>query len=499
MAGRRLHAGSIFRFALEITTLLLYTACIDAQDLDCLSGVDPVGNQRVVGMAGGKIFINYRRDDSRADSGRLYDRLNARYPNRVFRDVGSLEPGVEWHEAIERVLGTSDACVVVIGKEWVNIAGPTGTRRLDDPRDTVRQEIVTALKRGMRVFPVLVGGAKMPPEEELPEDLHSLARLNALEITEQDWDQGFEKLADALDRTLGVHHAPPAPPAKASRTKPILIGAGALVAVAVIAIVVNNSTQKPPVEVIREVPGASNSVPPDTSIEKPTPAAAGSKSGPSAASFGHTGTSGDSGGRQAPSGSPQEPGASGSEPPPPVISEPPRINPSQFVGNWRALVTGPGQQLLESIDLYPDYSFHDTLNGATAALGRWQYNAAEDTIDVVNAVNILNNGAKFVCKLRNQGGTGFAGSCLDQTQLSWTVAMTHEGGVSQEVQSIPRVEVSSLTLGEKQAFAQVLGLMPCTCGCNMTLLVCLHTDRNCNVSPALAQTQLATFLTLTRR
>jgi len=43
-------------------------------------------------MASRKLFINYRRDDSRADAGRLYDRLHARYPGRVFRDVGSLEP-----------------------------------------------------------------------------------------------------------------------------------------------------------------------------------------------------------------------------------------------------------------------------------------------------------------------------------------------------------------------------------------------------------------------
>ena len=56
-----------------------------------------------------RIFINYRRDDSRADSGRLYDRLLTRFPSQVFRDVGSLEPGVEWHEAIARVNGVQFA------------------------------------------------------------------------------------------------------------------------------------------------------------------------------------------------------------------------------------------------------------------------------------------------------------------------------------------------------------------------------------------------------
>ena len=154
-------------------------------------------------MSGGKIFINYRRSDSRADAGRLYDHLDECYPGRVFRDVGSLEPGVEWHEAIAKVLGSADACIVVIGKNWLNATDASGKRRLDDPRDTVRQEIVTALRNGIRVFPVLVGDAEMPAEEELPPDLRPLARRNALEIHEQDWQDNVNKLVGAIERSLG--------------------------------------------------------------------------------------------------------------------------------------------------------------------------------------------------------------------------------------------------------------------------------------------------------
>ena len=80
-------------------------------------------------MNRGRIFINYRRDDSRADSGRLYDRLASRFPGKVFRDVASLEPGVEWHDAIARVLSQTDACIVVIGKEWATV--PAGTLARD--------------------------------------------------------------------------------------------------------------------------------------------------------------------------------------------------------------------------------------------------------------------------------------------------------------------------------------------------------------------------------
>ena len=161
-------------------------------------------------MKAGKIFINYRREDSRADAGRLYDRLHALYPERVFRDVGSLEPGIEWREAIDKVLSDADACIVVIGKNWLAMADASGKRRLDDPKDTVRQELQTALTSGMRVFPILVGGAKMPPEEELPAELQALARRNALEVSEQDWNEDFEKLVAALERALGWSASKPA-------------------------------------------------------------------------------------------------------------------------------------------------------------------------------------------------------------------------------------------------------------------------------------------------
>jgi hypothetical protein len=187
-------------------------------------------------MREGKLFINYRRDDSRADSGRLYDRLAARFPGKVFRDVASIEPGIEWADAIVRVLSQSDACLVVIGKNWLDIADAAGNRRLDDPRDTVRQEIAAVLKRKIRVFPVLVGGARMPAEEDLPADLQPLCRRNAIELNEQYWDEGVRKLITALETQ-------PDQPLEADAAKPplfrrawVLVASGALVAAIALAV-----------------------------------------------------------------------------------------------------------------------------------------------------------------------------------------------------------------------------------------------------------------------
>jgi hypothetical protein len=63
-----------------------------------------------------QIFISYRRDDSSAWAGRLYDRLFQRFSqNEIFMDVDTIEPGVDFFEAIEEVVGACDVLIAIIG------------------------------------------------------------------------------------------------------------------------------------------------------------------------------------------------------------------------------------------------------------------------------------------------------------------------------------------------------------------------------------------------
>ena len=75
---------------------------------------------------------------------------------------GSIEPGVDFVEAIDQAVGSCSALILVIGDEWLNCADAQGRRRLDDPDDFIRLETATALERNIRVMLVLVQGAKMP-------------------------------------------------------------------------------------------------------------------------------------------------------------------------------------------------------------------------------------------------------------------------------------------------------------------------------------------------
>src|SRR5438128_11510597 len=102
-----------------------------------------------------RVFVNYRRADAAAHANLLYDWIRERYgEDRVFKDVDSIEPGMDFEEAIERAVASSAVMLVVIGNEW--LVESSGRRRLEEPYDYVRLEVGAALERNIRVIPVLV-------------------------------------------------------------------------------------------------------------------------------------------------------------------------------------------------------------------------------------------------------------------------------------------------------------------------------------------------------
>jgi len=88
--------------------------------------------------------------------------------------------------------------LAVIGKDWLECKDALGDRRLDDPRDFVRLELALALRRDIPVVPVLVGGAKMPTADRLPEELKELVYRNAVELTHARWKSDVQLLIQAL-------------------------------------------------------------------------------------------------------------------------------------------------------------------------------------------------------------------------------------------------------------------------------------------------------------
>jgi hypothetical protein len=148
------------------------------------------------------IFINYRRDDSAGHAGRLFDRLSSRFPNRVFMDIDTIEPGTDFVESIEQAVGCCEVLIVMIGRKWLTLTDATGGRRVDNPHDFVRLEIGAALQRNVRIIPVLVDDAVVPRPEDLPPELARLTRRNAIELSDSRWAFDVDRLIQVIEKVL---------------------------------------------------------------------------------------------------------------------------------------------------------------------------------------------------------------------------------------------------------------------------------------------------------
>jgi hypothetical protein len=166
-----------------------------------------------VSATASSIFISYRREESAGHAGRLYDVIAGRFgADDVFLDV-ELPPGCDFVERITAEVGACRALIVVIGPRWAEPTEGRPTARIADPEDFVRLEVEIALRSPqVAVFPVLVGGARMPAPAQLPESLRPLAHHNALELSDLRWAYDSGRLIDALERLEGDGRSRPSQP-----------------------------------------------------------------------------------------------------------------------------------------------------------------------------------------------------------------------------------------------------------------------------------------------
>jgi hypothetical protein len=152
----------------------------------------------------GKIFINYRRDDSIAIAGRLHDRLAEIFgPDNLFMDVDNIPVGINFDEYLNSQVAQCDAMLSVIGPNWLRAKDKTNQRRLDKPDDFVAIEIAAALGRDVLVIPVLVDGTHMPKASELPASLKPLALRNAIQVRNTNFRSDAEVLIEKICEALG--------------------------------------------------------------------------------------------------------------------------------------------------------------------------------------------------------------------------------------------------------------------------------------------------------
>lgn len=223
-------------------------------------------------MAAEAIFIGYRRDDTADVAGRIYDAIARRFgKGRIFKDVDNIGPGVDFGDYIKSVLPRCSVALILIGPHWTESRDSDGARRLDGEHDWVRVEIETALATpGLLVVPVLVNGARMPRNEDVPDAIRPLLRRNAAIVRrDPDFHDDVERLASALRTSvrtgildlskIGGETSRKGASANASWTRLALLG-GVVVATALLGVLAYNwlnsqpSNVAQPAQIFRDCP-----------------------------------------------------------------------------------------------------------------------------------------------------------------------------------------------------------------------------------------------------
>jgi hypothetical protein len=145
------------------------------------------------------VFVSYRRADLVACAllRGIDERLVRQFgrPN-VFVDVDSIPLGVDFRNFVYDNIARCEVVVALIGNQWL----PLLNERASDPGDFVRIELEAALAKGVPVVPLLIGGAAMPTEAELPESIRSLAFRNAMVMDHgRDFNAHMNRLLNELE------------------------------------------------------------------------------------------------------------------------------------------------------------------------------------------------------------------------------------------------------------------------------------------------------------
>ena len=151
------------------------------------------------------IFISYRRDDTAAQAGRLYDHLSERFgEDLVFMDVEAIAVGTDFTKSVIEAVSGCQVLIVLIGRNWLIVTDSKGRRRIDNSDDWVRVEVEAALQRDILVAPVLVDGAALPLADDLPLSLQPLIRRQALELTHAGFRSQVKVLIAAIEKAYRV-------------------------------------------------------------------------------------------------------------------------------------------------------------------------------------------------------------------------------------------------------------------------------------------------------
>jgi hypothetical protein len=156
-----------------------------------------------------KIFLNYRRTDTKQLAGRIFDRLRVAFPQfTIFMDYEEIPIGENFKTYISDTLKDTSLTLVIVGPTWAHTTKgiwPFQKKRLFDPNDYVRIEIELSISNKIKIVPILVEGATPSSLTNLPISIKDLKDYQAYTLNTAEFRRDVEELVRQLSSALNLH------------------------------------------------------------------------------------------------------------------------------------------------------------------------------------------------------------------------------------------------------------------------------------------------------
>ena len=137
-----------------------------------------------------KVFVSYQRADTAPAAHALGYALRLG-GHEAFVDTGSIGVGELYRQVIANAVATSNLLFALIGPSF-------NARRLHEPTSVVAYEWQRARFHGAAVVPIVVDGAAMPSDGQLPPALRWLTRHNALALRHASFSADIDACVSAV-------------------------------------------------------------------------------------------------------------------------------------------------------------------------------------------------------------------------------------------------------------------------------------------------------------
>ncbi|MGX7824374.1 TIR domain-containing protein [Actinokineospora sp. 24-640] len=150
----------------------------------------------------GTVFVSYRRAGALVEAAAIANSLALHFGHdQVFIDT-RLSVGDRYPDELEDALAASAVVVAVIHDGWV------GDFTAERHKDWVHHELLTALREGKTVIPVLLVPARNPEYGEVPADIAAVTLIQSTVLRFTHYPSDIAELITAVERTGAAGEVP---------------------------------------------------------------------------------------------------------------------------------------------------------------------------------------------------------------------------------------------------------------------------------------------------